>query len=84
MSARHLLALALLGASLHAAAEPVVRIYNWFDYIAPDTLENFRKDSGITPSTTSTTATRCSRPSCSPATPATTWWCPATASCPTT
>ncbi|BCG25859.1 spermidine/putrescine-binding protein [Pseudomonas tohonis] len=49
MSARHLLALALLGASLHAAAEPVVRIYNWFDYIAPDTLENFRKDSGITP-----------------------------------
>ncbi|UXY51164.1 extracellular solute-binding protein [Pseudomonas tohonis] len=49
MSARHLVALALLGASLHAAAEPVVRIYNWFDYIAPDTLENFRKDSGITP-----------------------------------
>ncbi|WP_337058776.1 extracellular solute-binding protein [Pseudomonas sp. USHLN015] len=49
MSARHLVALALLGASLQAAAEPVVRIYNWFDYIAPDTLENFRKDSGITP-----------------------------------
>ncbi len=49
MNARHLVALALLGASLHAAAEPVVRIYNWFDYIAPDTLENFRKDSGITP-----------------------------------
>ncbi|WP_165679276.1 extracellular solute-binding protein, partial [Metapseudomonas otitidis] len=50
MSARLLLAGALLGASLNAvAAEPVVRIYNWFDYIAPDTLENFHKASGIQP-----------------------------------
>lgn len=49
MKTRILLASALLGASLNAVAEPVVRIYNWFDYIAPDTLKNFQADSGITP-----------------------------------
>ncbi|MCY1283427.1 Putrescine-binding periplasmic protein [compost metagenome] len=49
MKARILLAGALLGASLNAAAEPVVRIYNWFDYIGPDTLKNFQADSGIRP-----------------------------------
>ena len=28
------------------AEEPVVHFYNWSDYMGPDTLENFRKDSG--------------------------------------
>ncbi|MDH4582059.1 extracellular solute-binding protein [Pseudomonas sp. BN415] len=49
MKARILLAGALLGASLSAVAEPQVRIYNWFDYIGPDTLKNFQADSGIKP-----------------------------------
>ncbi|MDE3739749.1 MULTISPECIES: extracellular solute-binding protein [Pseudomonas] len=49
MKARILLAGALLGASLNAVAEPQVRIYNWFDYIGPDTLKNFQADSGIKP-----------------------------------
>ncbi len=29
------------------AATPVVKVYNWSDYIGPDTLKNFEKDSGI-------------------------------------
>ncbi|MNF67269.1 Putrescine-binding periplasmic protein precursor [compost metagenome] len=49
MNARILLAGALLGASLNAVAQPEVRIYNWFDYIGPDTLKNFQADSGIRP-----------------------------------
>ncbi|BAN47609.1 extracellular solute-binding protein [Metapseudomonas resinovorans] len=49
MKSRLVLAGALLGASLSAVAEPQVRIYNWFDYIAPDTLKNFQADSGIKP-----------------------------------
>ncbi|MGH8434456.1 MAG: extracellular solute-binding protein [Pseudomonas sp.] len=40
---------ALLGTALSAAAEPVVRIYNWFDYIGPDTLKNFQKEAGVQP-----------------------------------
>ncbi len=27
--------------------EPVLNIYNWSDYIAPDTLANFEKETGI-------------------------------------
>ncbi|SDH92915.1 extracellular solute-binding protein [Pseudomonas panipatensis] len=44
-----LLAATLLGGAGLASAEPVVRIYNWFDYIAPDTLKNFQQASGIAP-----------------------------------
>lgn len=46
---RGLLGAALLAAAGIASAEPVVRIYNWFDYIGPDTLKGFQKDSGIAP-----------------------------------
>jgi len=46
---RGLLGAALLAAAGSASAEPVVRIYNWFDYIGPDTLKGFQKDSGIAP-----------------------------------
>lgn len=49
MKARILLAGALLGASLNAVAEPEVRIYNWFDYIGPNTLKDFQAASGIKP-----------------------------------
>ena len=34
-------------ASTTAYAEEVVRVYNWSDYIAEDTLENFQKETGI-------------------------------------
>ena len=48
---RTLLALALAGTALTAAAqatEPkVLNIYNWSDYIAEDTLKNFEKETGI-------------------------------------
>lgn len=40
---------ALLAASAGYAAEPVVHIYNWTDYIADDTLANFRKTTGVKP-----------------------------------
>jgi putrescine transport system substrate-binding protein len=44
-------ALALVSASLLSAtiaqAEEVVRMYNWSDYIAEDTLANFEKETGI-------------------------------------
>ena len=33
--------------SLAAQAEEVVRMYNWSDYIAEDTLKNFEKETGI-------------------------------------
>ncbi|MBE7215399.1 MULTISPECIES: polyamine ABC transporter substrate-binding protein [Shewanella] len=43
--------LALLGAGVFAStgamAEEVVRVYNWSDYIAEDTLANFEKETGI-------------------------------------
>ncbi|WLD65477.1 polyamine ABC transporter substrate-binding protein [Pseudomonas sp. OVF7] len=32
---------------LTQAAESVVKVYNWSDYIGPDTLKNFEQDSGI-------------------------------------
>ncbi|MXR67967.1 polyamine ABC transporter substrate-binding protein [Shewanella insulae] len=34
-------------ASSMASAEEVVRVYNWSDYIAEDTLANFEKETGI-------------------------------------
>ncbi len=43
--------LALIGAGVLAStnvmAEEVVRVYNWSDYIAEDTLANFEKETGI-------------------------------------
>jgi putrescine transport system substrate-binding protein len=44
------LAAALAGLALHAAAqdEPKeLNVYNWAEYIAPDTLKNFEKETGI-------------------------------------
>ena len=36
----------MLVASISQAAE-TVKVYNWSDYIAPDTTKNFQKDTGI-------------------------------------
>jgi putrescine transport system substrate-binding protein len=42
------LLLALLPAAAPAAAEPpVLHVYNWSDYIAPETIANFTKETGI-------------------------------------
>ena len=44
-----LLALSLMGAMAGGAqaADKVLHVYNWSDYIAPDTIANFEKESGI-------------------------------------
>jgi putrescine transport system substrate-binding protein len=44
-----LLALSLMGAMTGTAqaADKVLHVYNWSDYIAPDTVANFEKESGI-------------------------------------
>jgi putrescine transport system substrate-binding protein len=46
---RTLLALSLMGAMAGAAQadNKVLHVYNWSDYIAPDTIANFEKESGI-------------------------------------
>ena len=46
---KRLAPLALLAAPLVAAAQPSVSIYNWTDYIAPDTLAGFQSATGIKP-----------------------------------
>jgi putrescine transport system substrate-binding protein len=46
--ARAVLMAGLLGAGAAAAQEAnVLNVYNWADYIAPDTIENFEKETGI-------------------------------------
>ena len=35
------------GANALAEEEKVLNIYNWADYIAPDTIKNFEKETGI-------------------------------------
>ncbi|TRX73568.1 polyamine ABC transporter substrate-binding protein [Pseudomonas mangiferae] len=40
-------ALASTVAGLAQADDKVLHVYNWSDYIAPDTLENFQKETGI-------------------------------------
>ncbi|MBV9862039.1 MAG: polyamine ABC transporter substrate-binding protein [Alphaproteobacteria bacterium] len=43
------IAVMLLGISLGRAAEPpVLNVYNWSEYIAPDTIANFTAETGIT------------------------------------
>jgi putrescine transport system substrate-binding protein len=37
----------LLGPFAAAAEEPVLHVYNWSDYIGPDTIANFEKETGI-------------------------------------
>lgn len=49
MLAPALLAAALAAMTLPAAAEEekVLNVFNWSDYVAPDTIENFTKETGI-------------------------------------
>ncbi|VVN80616.1 polyamine ABC transporter substrate-binding protein [Pseudomonas fluorescens] len=54
MFGRTLLTLSLLGGSLFStistcalANDQVLRVYNWSDYIAPDTLKKFEEETGI-------------------------------------
>jgi putrescine transport system substrate-binding protein len=42
-----LLFAALLCAAASAAEEPVLNVYNWADYVAPDTIRNFEREYGI-------------------------------------
>ena len=44
---RHLALAALMLATPMAFAAGTVNIYNWPDYIAPDTLSNFQRQTGI-------------------------------------
>jgi putrescine transport system substrate-binding protein len=39
----------ILTATATVKAEETVHLYNWSDYVAPDTLENFQKRTGIRP-----------------------------------
>ena len=41
------LTFALTAGTGHAADEKVLNVYNWADYIAPDTIANFEKETGI-------------------------------------
>ncbi len=42
-----LLIICFLSPTAFAAEEPLLNIYNWSDYIAPDTIDNFEKEFGI-------------------------------------
>ena len=42
-----ILGLVLLASPVWAAEEKVLNVYNWSDYVAPDTLEKFTKATGI-------------------------------------
>ncbi|UTW13891.1 polyamine ABC transporter substrate-binding protein [Marinobacterium rhizophilum] len=44
---RILVASLLFGASVQAAAQQELHVYNWSDYIAEDTIERFQQESGI-------------------------------------
>jgi putrescine transport system substrate-binding protein len=46
LGAAALLALTAMGAA-HAEEEKVLNVYNWSNYIAPDTVANFEKETGI-------------------------------------
>jgi len=39
--------MSLMGASAQAQEEKILNIYNWSDYIAEDTIQNFEKETGI-------------------------------------
>ena len=41
------IAIAAFAAPAQAAEDKVLNIYNWSDYIGPDTISNFEKETGI-------------------------------------
>ena len=44
VTAMALLSAGIFVSSVNASEEQVVKMYNWSDYVAEDTLENFRKE----------------------------------------
>src|SRR5271165_1575197 len=46
-AARVLVFATVLGAGVAAAEEPRLNVYNWSDYIAPDTIPKFEGETGI-------------------------------------
>ncbi|VFS58310.1 Putrescine-binding periplasmic protein precursor [Kluyvera cryocrescens] len=52
-------ALMAASASVLAAEQKTLHVYNWSDYIAPDTVANFEKETGLKSCTTYSTPTRC-------------------------
>ncbi len=58
--------LACLGVTFAASAAdaPSVHVYNWYDYIGPTTLADFKRDSGISRFTTPSTVPKCSKANC--------------------
>ena len=61
------------------AQQPTVNLYIWGEYLAPDTLANFQKQTGIRVVADHFDSWKPPRPSCSPVAVATTW-CSAPAS----
>ncbi|MBY6018350.1 hypothetical protein KUW04_11245 [Halomonas denitrificans] len=56
--------LASLSLPLQGADEQILNVYNWFEYIAPDTIENFEKETGIRVNYTTLIPWSWWRPSC--------------------
>ena len=80
-----LLALTLAGSvagMAQAADNKVLHVYNWSDYIAPDTLEKFTKETGIKVVYDVYDSNEVLEASCWRASPGTTWWCRPTPSSP--
>lgn len=50
--------------SASAAPERTVNIFNWSEYIAPNTIKDFEASTGIKVKMTFSKATKCWKPSC--------------------
>jgi hypothetical protein len=64
------------------ADDKVLRVYNWSDYIAPDTLKKFEAETGIHVTYDVFDSNETLKRGCWPASPATTSWCRPTVSWP--
>jgi putrescine transport system substrate-binding protein len=68
-------ALMAVSAGSLAAEQKTLHVYNWSDYIAPDTVANFEKETGIKVVYDVFDSTKCWRVSSWRAAPVLTWWC---------
>ena len=73
---------AALGMSVAQAADRVVKVYNWSDYIAPDTIADFEKETGIKVVYDVFDSNETLDGKLAPARAATTWWSRPTTSWP--
>ena len=60
------------------AEERTLNVYHWSDYVAPDTISNFEKQTGIKVVFDVYDNNEVLKPSCCPVTPVMTSWCPPT------